>query len=195
MIENVQLFDRLLVFIGVAVLVGFFYGPWQKLVVDVIRQQLFEIRDRVFDMAANGEFAFDSVQYNAFRDTINSMIRNAPTSTVWRHIAYALIIRGKGMEVTSTMINAITNGDPNHVLKKEFNRACAWITLMIWLRSPLLMVTTIALCVALPIAFLMAAVSVRVRHIPAIFSNAIRHQIQRDTALSMGHDSDDCALA
>lgn len=194
MTNNVQLLNALVSFIGFAALLGFFYGPWQRLVVDIIRQQLFELRDKAFDKAANGEIAFDSVQYIAFRDTINSMIRNAHTSTVWRHIAYAIICKGKAQDISSTMINSISGGDANHFLKKKFNRACGWIMLMLWLRSPLLMLITMALSVALPIVAMMAAISARVRHIPRLIVVAMRHQIQRDAALSMGHESD-CAIA
>jgi len=58
-----------------AILVWFIYGPWRRFIVDLARQNLFEIRDAVFIWAAEGKVAFDDPAYIAFRDRINCMIR------------------------------------------------------------------------------------------------------------------------
>lgn len=60
---------------GIAILVWIIYGPWRRFIIDVARQNLFEIRDAVFMLAAEGKVAFDDPAYIAFRDRINCMIR------------------------------------------------------------------------------------------------------------------------
>lgn len=194
MMFNIQILDALVSFTGVAALLGFFYGPWQRIVVDIVRQQLFEIRDKAFDKASSGELDFDSRQYIAFRDVMNSMIRNAHSSTIWRHVAYAVMCRDSAKYASATMIDYISAGDDTHILKRKFNQACGWIMLMLWLRSPFIMLITMLLSATLPLVALLAAVSARVRRTPKRLEVAIKHQIQRDAALNMGQESD-CVIA
>lgn len=60
---------------SIAFLVWFFYGPRRQLVLDLARQNLFELRDEVFDLAAKGRIEFSHPAYLAFRNRINAMIR------------------------------------------------------------------------------------------------------------------------
>lgn len=49
------------------------HDPWQSLMVDITRQHLFQIRDEVFDKAADGAIAFDSPEYVAVRGLLNGL--------------------------------------------------------------------------------------------------------------------------
>ena len=55
--------------------------------VDFTRQQLFEIRDELFDYALDGGVAFANPAYTQLRDLINGLIRFAHRLTVWRLLA------------------------------------------------------------------------------------------------------------
>lgn len=48
---------------------------WRNLVVDATRQSLFEIRDTVFDLAADGSIGFEQQTYRELRQRINGSIR------------------------------------------------------------------------------------------------------------------------
>ena len=74
------------------VLFLFVYGPWQKLCVDYARDVMFEQRDIIFDLAAQGRLSFNDEAYAQARSTINGMIRMAHCITAPRLItlmAYA----------------------------------------------------------------------------------------------------------
>jgi hypothetical protein len=85
--------------VALAALVGFvclFYGPWQSICTDISRQAIFERRDRLFNLAASGRIAFDSVGYQAARRRLNNMLRFAHEMT-WPDLVigyYFLTTRG-----------------------------------------------------------------------------------------------------
>lgn len=70
-----RLVEALEAMAGIAFLVWFFYGPWSRFIVDLVRQNLFEIRDEIFMAAARGRLTFDCEVYCSLRDTLNAMIR------------------------------------------------------------------------------------------------------------------------
>lgn len=72
---DVQNLNALSILAALIFFVWFFYGPWKDLVIDIGRQNLFEIRDSLFMMAANGDIGFDDPAYIAVRNRINGMIR------------------------------------------------------------------------------------------------------------------------
>lgn len=62
------------------------YGPWQDLWTDFGRQFLFEARDELFDLAANGELDFNSPEYKTIRSSLETSIRFSHQLTVWRFL-------------------------------------------------------------------------------------------------------------
>ena len=71
--------------VAVAVFVWFFYGPWQSLVVDALRQTIFKMRDDLFLMAADRRISFESPEYKIVRQKLNLLIRYAHAAT-WTHL-------------------------------------------------------------------------------------------------------------
>lgn len=61
--------------VAIAILVWFFYNPWQSLLIDIVRQRIFEVRDQLFLYAAEGKIEFDSAEYKKVRDFLNLSIR------------------------------------------------------------------------------------------------------------------------
>ncbi|MGZ5887742.1 MAG: hypothetical protein ACXWKI_12445, partial [Ramlibacter sp.] len=59
---------------ALAVLVLYLYNGYR---VDVLRQELFEIRDSLFDEAAAGRIDFESHAYRATRLVLNGLLRFA----------------------------------------------------------------------------------------------------------------------
>ena len=82
--------DAIATIIMLAALAVILYGPWQNYCTDAARQTLFEVRDDLFDMAANGEISFESSEYRTIRSSIEKNIRYAHTLTVWRFVQFPL---------------------------------------------------------------------------------------------------------
>ena len=58
-----------------AVLVWFVAVPWQSVWIAVSRQRIFELRDSLFDMAADGKIEFSNPDYIRSREFLNGCIR------------------------------------------------------------------------------------------------------------------------
>lgn len=53
----------------------FFYVVWRHYAIDVTRQHLFELRDQLFDLAAEGKLEINSERYKTLRRIFNANIR------------------------------------------------------------------------------------------------------------------------
>lgn len=73
--EIIHIGNALQILASITVLVWFFYGPWRSFVIDLTRQNLFELRDEVFMLAVDGRIPFDHSAYKVFRNRLNAMIR------------------------------------------------------------------------------------------------------------------------
>lgn len=75
---------------GITALLGLllFYWIWQQYVIDSTRQQLFELRDELFDMATEGQLDRNSVLYTTLRELFNTGIRFAHQLTLWRLVIF-----------------------------------------------------------------------------------------------------------
>lgn len=197
MISQIQILDSLVKIAGWIAVIGFFYGPWQRLSVDLIRQKLFELRDASFDEAVVGKYEFTSQQYIVFRDFINTVIRSAHRLTLWRYVFYGVVAAlTPSIKADTNYLSKILSGESaDPLIKTKFNKACAWITLLIWLRSPALIVFTILLSIALPVIVAAAIVSVKIRHLPKLLLAAISRQIQREAVLEIEQQHGDQLLA
>lgn len=68
------------------ILVYMFYGLWSNLCIDAARQKIFEQRDAIFDLAADGKLDFSSDEYRAIRSSLERDIRFAHELT-WLRLA------------------------------------------------------------------------------------------------------------
>ena len=75
-------------YIGFVLFWILFYVSGRVLLLDVLRQRLFAIRDSLFDFAADGGIGFEDPAYRELRDDINSLIRFADKMSFGR-IAFA----------------------------------------------------------------------------------------------------------
>jgi hypothetical protein len=68
----------------------FYFGAVKPLQVDILRQNLFEIRDALFDFAADNGISFQHPAYRGLRQEINNFIRFADKITFSRLVLTAL---------------------------------------------------------------------------------------------------------
>lgn len=65
--------------LGLLIYLGWWVYPAHR--VDAFRQDLFAVRDELFDVALDEAISFDHPAYLAFRDTLNKMVRFGHRST------------------------------------------------------------------------------------------------------------------
>jgi hypothetical protein len=146
-------FTQELVGIGAVVaFLGTFYGPWQWISTDIARQLLFEKRDAIFDMAADGRLKFDSREYAILRSTLQATIRWAHNLTLPRMVTMSCLHWARGELGTrddlSQAIERIHDFATRAEVRKLVNEAYTIIVVMLIVKSlwalalfPLLIVT------------------------------------------------------
>lgn len=133
--------------LGVMVLYFFLYWIWPRLIVDIARYKLFVIRDKVFLLGAEKKLDFNSQDYQKIRASINNMIRFCHTFT-WVNLTIVnhmeLSEEDKKEEVDSLYktINKIDDLEVRNVLNGYITNLYFTIILLIFLRSPLLIILT-----------------------------------------------------
>lgn len=118
------------------------YVAWQQLVAEFLRQRLFEIRDSVFNLAAEEKIDFNSDAYRQFRNDLNTIIRYAHRITIPRILVLSLFTNSrtdtneyflsgsfKGTEVYKTM-----KMKEREIWRAVISSAC--------IRSPILLLAT-----------------------------------------------------
>jgi len=119
----------------IAVLIWFFYGPWNRFVVDLARQNLFEIRDAVFMMAADGRITYDNPTYIRLRNFLNITIRFAEHYTLG-----SMIAAGDKEASRPTLLQQITDlpdRDLAHELRDHYINAVLLLLVSMVFRSAL----------------------------------------------------------
>jgi hypothetical protein len=138
--------DNIEFLVAIVAFIWFFYGPWQSLVVDVLRQNLFQLRDDLFSEAAKGKWSFESRQYHLVRGRFNAMIRYAHTAK-WSHVLAMYCVKPK--QVPEFNIQEISsNIEDREVARKVcdyYYKALFFIMLSIVTRSFVLVVLNMAL--------------------------------------------------
>jgi len=136
--------------VGIALLALFIRYPWQSILVDMTRQRLFEVRDSIFLYAADGRIDFDSKTYGELRDRLNSAIRfchKAKFSTVFAAIA----VQSEGTEAPRQdrslfdVISEIEDAELRNDLEEKVIEAVTFLTTLMILRSPLLLLLSMML--------------------------------------------------
>jgi len=118
------------------------YGPWQTYCTDYCRQVLFELRDEVFDLAADNNLSFESNEYRTIRAAIERNIRFAHTLTFWRFALMYLHFKhhaelGQKSEITRA-IEGVADSETREKLNKLFMRVTKANLKMMVAKSPLL---------------------------------------------------------
>jgi hypothetical protein len=180
---NIQLLNGLLSFGACAVVLALVYGPLQSFIVDAVRQRFFELRDGVFDAAARGEVEFTDPAYLRFRNHLNRLLRDTHEITVWRFLALSqAAIR---MEVSPSRDELSPFRCAPQVIQDAHKRVLIWMTVLLWLRSPLLIGLSAVAVVFVPVFLIIAATSASARDLPTRVFACLRAVIFKDAALEV----------
>jgi hypothetical protein len=77
-------------------LVGFWYvvlWRYRTFRIDLFRQRMFEVRDDLFDFAAEGNIGFNHPAYGMLRSTMNGFARFGHRLTLWQMLFLGLFVR------------------------------------------------------------------------------------------------------
>lgn len=178
-----DMFESLHLLIASLIIVWFFYGPWQEIITSITRQLLFEIRDDVFDMARNRALDFESDEYLRIRKSLNSIIRFTHHTTWPRLLTFKLFSKKRSDTGVFDIINQIDDVEVKQKIKNKFHYATMFVIASIWLRSPLLIIITLAILV---IALALVLVNAR-RAITFLKKHAaeIEKQIMYESSLAI----------
>lgn len=147
--------DALLSIIALALTLVIIYGPLQSAFTAYTRQTIFECRDSLFDMAANGELDFHSVEYREIRKSLERLIRFTHLLTVERLLFFSLFARPAKQpdsmnDFAAKISDAATRDKVNTVIKKA---KLATISMML-MKSPLLWLLALVVSPIAAIAFI-----------------------------------------
>jgi hypothetical protein len=71
------IYEQIMSMLGLIALWAFWYYLWKPQRIDIVRQKLFALRSKLFDVAADGVVSFDDPAYTQLRLLLNGMIRFA----------------------------------------------------------------------------------------------------------------------
>jgi len=132
------------IIIAIAFLVWFFSFVWQKFAVDLTRQSLFEIRSKLFFMAADGNLDFKSKEYVLLEKWINSQIKYAHFLKVRYFIAVFLSGHETKKEPEiSSIIEKIEDEELRTQLESIYFNVILTMVKLTILRSPALFLSLI----------------------------------------------------
>ncbi|MCB1985557.1 MAG: hypothetical protein H6936_09115 [Burkholderiales bacterium] len=140
---NLSIIEILELFLAMGLLMWFFNGPWQSILVDMTRQRLFEARDNLFLHAADGRIEFDSEAYCTIRNHFNKSIRFCHKINLISLLIVNFSENGQhtDLKTNNSVFNIITNIQDIELRKKiedTLIEATSSVILLIVLRSPLL---------------------------------------------------------
>lgn len=123
--------------VAILLLILFWAGPWQRMCLDLARQRLFANRDRLFDMALEGKFEFDSEGYREARLQIERMIRYAHVMhlTEFLFVSLALKKTSTGRRTRSFM-KSISNASARLEVDELLDKSTNQILTMMVIKSP-----------------------------------------------------------
>lgn len=130
------------------------YGPWQRLMVDMARQRLFQLRDEIFDLAADGKISFDDPSYHEVRSAFNAMIRFCHVIT-WPFAVASSQLVDKNMPPLRDLATKVPN-EAREKVEDNLRAASNTLVLLIWSRSPILLAITAVVAPVLVVATLIA---------------------------------------
>jgi hypothetical protein len=101
--------------VGLLVLLIIFFWLWPAVRLDAFRQELFAVRDELFDYAASGRISFQHPAYRLLRQSMNGFIRYAHRISVFQ------------ITMTLFMWKVTQPGEPEYSWTKRWENALASI--------------------------------------------------------------------
>jgi hypothetical protein len=138
--------DALVSLVTLVLFACLFYGPWQAVCTDWARQLIFEKRDHLFDLAAQGKLDFASAEYRTTRKLLEGMIRFAHILT-WPRLVMAICFRHHSDPGVDKMITRIEDPVTRERVSELVFEASTDLLAMIALKSIFVAPIAFVVCV------------------------------------------------
>jgi hypothetical protein len=184
--------DALLALVGLLLLGVFWCGVWQEVCTDIARQYIFERRDMLFDVAAEGRLSFKSREYREVRAHLESLIRFAHDLNFSHFLLYLFFVKddgdGRAKQVWS-LIDDIQDERAKHVAAKAVTESVRMLMTMVVMKSVLGLVL-------IPIAAIMAvAAYLQAKALDRVLVSALSIVAPRQTLTTIGRKIENEARA
>lgn len=113
---------------------------WPAYCVDRARDEIFAARDKIFELAVNGDLSFEDKSYTEIRESLNRLIRFAHDLTLFKLV---LLIAHKSDDAMSTrrldeIVQDISNDEVREKVRKHVDDAVLSALRLMVFRSPIL---------------------------------------------------------
>ncbi len=129
------------------VLIWFFSRPWQSLCISAVRQELFELRDRLFLLGADGRIEFTDPAYVHLRRHFDTCLRFAH-----QDVFSELVARTAAQNTTDTrrpqvisLIESVVDIDTRQELRSILYQSIAVRVMYMALRSPVVLLPVLVI--------------------------------------------------
>ena len=121
-------------------LIWFFCGPWQTLCTAVSRQRQFELRNRLFDLAADGKIEFSHPAYQSLRNFLNANIRFSHAMTFGGLLITVAVAdtRAYSREPLPDVVERVNEPEVRVALREIMQQSVLAASTHMFVRSPLL---------------------------------------------------------
>lgn len=177
--------------ISLGALVAVVYGPWQEYCITSARQDIFEARAALFNLATNGKLDFGSSEYREIRLGLETLIRFAHKIS-WLRLLFVRPLARKINPGLNTSFLDVVNEIQDAELRREVNTiAMKAVRAVVWLlfkRSPIFLVLSVLPLIARAVNFQVKRV---VYHVALVIYYAIELDARSDpdTAVISVNDS------
>lgn len=159
-------------------------GPWRDWCTAMARQVIFEKRDAIFDLAADGKLDFTSSEYRTIRSSLETIIRFAHELTLTRFAflgGYMDAHRSKAsVPELRIALEALGDDDTAKAVKRYVYEAQRAMIIMMVAKSPLAL---LAGAVVALVSFCVAGVRASLRpHIRAVGDRIVEEAAKADEA-------------
>ncbi len=128
----------------VSSLLWLLYGPLQSLIVSWARNEIFVVRDELFDLAMEGRLYFDSEVYRALRRSINQSIRFHHKMT-WLRLLVFRLVSGRVENPQQNLeraLNRLEDRELQVAIRQKMKRMSNILFYSMILRAPALLLMT-----------------------------------------------------
>ena len=159
------LFHSMELLLAAAVLMWFFTWPWQTFCIDLSRHCLFELRDRLFTLAANKHIDFKDPLYQDLRTWLNTRIRLSHVSVFSDLVAVVIFYKGRIPEIPTIgdEIDKLENESLRLKVKSIYMEAVRTHIAYMALRSPFILALLMLTAIFIPIIIFIEMVNGGVR--------------------------------
>ena len=132
-----------------AVLLWFFSRPWQSLCIAALRQQLFEMRDRLFLLGADGKIEFTDPAYVHLRVYFDTCLRFAHQDRCSEMLAgvMALNTRDVGRPELINAIDGVADVETRQELRSILYQSIGVRVVHMLLRSPVVVLPVVVIAI------------------------------------------------